>query len=142
MTEDGRMPKILCIEDDLDMIDYIKLILGKAGYEVIGADGGVKGLEAMRQEQPDLVLLDLMMPGMDGAEVLLRKGEDEAIRDIPVIALTALNSPFDQVMWLARTDLQDFIVKSKLPRRELIARIERVLQLYPPPSKEPPTGTV
>jgi CheY-like chemotaxis protein len=50
------MPKILCIEDDLDMIDYIKLILGKAGYEVIGADGGVKGLEAMRQEQPDLVL--------------------------------------------------------------------------------------
>jgi CheY-like chemotaxis protein len=140
MAEDGRMPKILCIEDDLDMIDYIKLILGKAGYEVIGADGGVKGLEAMRQEQPDLVLLDLMMPGMDGAEVLLQKGEDEAIRDIPVIALTALNSPFDQVMWLARTDLQDFIVKSKLPRRELIARIERVLQLYPPPSKEPPRG--
>jgi CheY-like chemotaxis protein len=83
-----------------------------------------------------------MMPGMDGAEVLLRKGEDEAIRDIPVIALTALNSPFDQVMWLARTDLQDFIVKSKLPRRELIARIERVLQLYPPPSKESPGGTV
>jgi CheY-like chemotaxis protein len=141
MAEDGRMTKILCIEDDLDMIDYIKLILGKAGYEVIGADGGVKGLEAMRQEQPDLVLLDLMMPGMDGAEVLLRKGEDETICDIPVIALTALNSPFDQVMWLARTDLQDFIVKSKLPRRELIARIERVLQLYPPPSKEPPEET-
>lgn len=136
------MTKILCIEDDPDMIDYIKLILGKAGYEVIGADGGVKGLAAMRQELPDLVLLDLMMPGMDGAEVLLRKEEDETIRDIPVIALTALNSPFDQVMWLARTDLQDFIVKSKLPRRELIARIERVLQLYSSPSKEPPEETV
>ena len=136
------MTKILCIEDDLDMIDYIKLILGKAGYEVIGDDGGAKGLAAMRQELPDLVLLDLMMPGMDGAEVLLRKGEDETIRDIPVIALTALNSPFDQVMWLARTDLQDFIVKSKLPRRELIARIERVLQLYSSPSKEPPVETV
>ena len=95
----------------------------------------------MRQEQPDLVLLDLMMPGMDGAEVLLRKGKDETIRDIPVIALTALNSPFDQVMWLARTDLQDFIVKSKLPRRELIARIERVLQLHPLPSKESPEET-
>jgi DNA-binding response OmpR family regulator len=120
--------KILCIEDDLDMIDYITLILGKAGYEVIGADGGARGLEAMRREQPDLVLLDLMMPGMDGAEVLLRKAEDETIRHIPVIALTALNSPFDQIMWLARTDLQDFIVKSKLPRRELVARVERVLQ--------------
>ena len=121
--------KILCIEDDPDMIDYIKLILGKAGYEVIGANGGVEGLEAMRRERPDLVLLDLMMPGMDGAEVLLRKKEDAAICDLPVIALTALDSPFDQIMWLARTDLQDFIVKSKLPRRELIARIERVLHI-------------
>lgn len=138
LAEDGGVTKakVLCIEDDQYMIDYIKLILGKAGYEVIGADGGVRGLEAMRQEQPDLVLLDLMMPGMDGAEVLLRKGEDDTIRHIPVIALTALNSPFDQIMWLARTDLQDFIVKSKLPRRELIARIERVLQLHSPPPNE------
>jgi len=116
------------------MIDYIRLILGKAGYEVIGAVGGAAGLEAMRQEQPDLILLDLMMPEIDGAEVLLRKKEDPAIRDIPVIALTALDSPFDQIMWLARTDLQDFIVKSRLPRRELIARIERVLQTHARPS--------
>jgi CheY-like chemotaxis protein len=129
--------RILCIEDDQDMIDYIKLILGKAGFEVIGADGGAKGLELMRQELPDLILLDLMMPGMDGAEVLLQKREDEAIRDIPVIALTALNSPFDQIMWLARTDLQDFIVKSKLPRKELIARIERALQLHAQSSAQP-----
>lgn len=131
--------KVLCIEDDPDMIDYIKLILGKAGYTVVGADGGAEGLEAMRREQPDLVLLDLMMPGMDGADVLLEKGEDESIRQIPVIALTALDSPFDQIMWLARTDLQDFIVKSRLPRRELIARIERVLQLHAPP-KSTDTG--
>ncbi len=128
--------KILCVEDDPDMIEYIRLILGKAGYEVIGADGGAKGLEAMRQEEPDLILLDLMMPGMDGADVLLQKKQDETIRDIPVIALTALDSPFDQIMWLARTDLQDFIVKSKLPRRELIARIERILQIYARSSTE------
>ena len=126
--------RILCIEDDEDMIDYINLILGKAGFEVIGADGGAEGLEAMRREQPDLILLDLMMPGMDGAEVLLQKREDESIRHIPVIALTALDSPFDQIMWLARTDLQDFIVKAKLPRKELIARIERALQLHAHPS--------
>jgi CheY-like chemotaxis protein len=119
--------RILCIEDDPDMIEYVRLILTKAGYDVIGAEGGAKGLEVMRQTQPDLILLDLMMPGMDGADVLLEKKQDPAIRDIPVIALTALNSPFDQIMWLARTDLQDFIVKSKLPRRELIARIERAL---------------
>jgi CheY-like chemotaxis protein len=128
--------KILCIEDDPDMIDYIQLILGKAGYEVIGANGGSEGLRLMRQEQPDLILLDLMMPEMDGAEVLLHKKEDAATRDIPVIALTALDSPFDQIMWLARTDLQDFIVKSKLPRRELIARIERVLQTHARPGSD------
>jgi CheY-like chemotaxis protein len=128
--------RILCIEDDPDMIDYVTLILSKAGYEVIGAGGGAEGLEIMRQEQPDLILLDLMMPGMDGADVLLQKKKDPVIRDIPVIALTALNSPFDQIMWLARTDLQDFIVKSKLPRRELIARIERVLQTYVPPTTD------
>ena len=129
-------PKILCIEDDPDMIEYIKLILGKAGYDVIGAEGGTQGLEAMRRERPDLILLDLMMPEMDGAEVLLHKKEDPALRDIPVIALTALDSPFDQIMWLARTDLKDFIVKSKLPRRELIARIERALQIAAQPSTE------
>lgn len=126
--------KILCIEDDPDMIDYIKLILGKAGYIVVGANGGAEGLEAMRRESPDLILLDLMMPGMDGADVLLHKKEDDTIRDIPVIALTALDSPFDQVMWLARTDLQDFIVKSKLPRRELVARIERALHTRSTPA--------
>ena len=130
--------KILCIEDDQDMIEYIKLILSRAGFEVIGAEGGAEGLEAMRQEQPDLILLDLMMPGMDGAEVLLQKREDDTIRDIPVIALTALNSPFDQIMWLARTDLQDFIVKSKLPRKELIARIVRALPLHARPSAGSP----
>ena len=97
--------RILCVEDDQDMLDYINLILGKAGFEVLSARGGAVGLDAMRREQPDLILLDLMMPGMDGAEVLLQKREDESIRDIPVIALTALNSPFDQIMWLARTDL-------------------------------------
>jgi DNA-binding response OmpR family regulator len=118
---------VLCIEDDPDVIDYIRLVLGKAGYEVIGAEGGAAGLGAMREEQPDLVLLDLMMPDMDGAEVLLAKKQDPGVRDIPVIALTALDSPFDQIMWLARTDLEDFIVKSRLPRRELVARIERVL---------------
>ena len=123
--------KILCIEDDPDMIDYLKLILGKAGYEVIGALGGQQGLEAMRTEQPDLVLLDLMMPVVGGADVLLLKKRDPAIHDIPVIALTALDSPFDELIWTARTDLQDFIVKSRLPRRELIARIERVLEFHP-----------
>lgn len=122
--------RILCIEDDIEMIDYLKLVLGKAGYEVIGAEGGRKGLEVMKSELPDLVLLDLMMPDLDGADVLLHKKKDPAVRDIPVIALTALGSPFDEIMWTARTDLQDFVVKSRVPRRELIARVEKVLEAH------------
>jgi DNA-binding response OmpR family regulator len=128
--------RILCIEDDVEMIDYLKLILDKAGYEVIGAEGGREGLELMRTEQPDLILLDLMMPDVNGAEVLLHKKKDPAVRDIPVIALTALDTPFDEIMWTARTDLQDFIVKSRLPRRELIARIERVLETHGRPAQD------
>ena len=121
--------KILCIEDDPDMIDYLKLILGRAGYEVLGALGGREGLEAMRREQPDLILLDLMMPEVSGADVLLHKKKDPTIQDIPVIALTALDAAIDPFVWLNRTELQDFIVKSEsqYPGRELIARIERVL---------------
>ena len=122
--------KILCIEDDPDMIDYLKLALNQAGYEVLGALGGREGLEAMRREQPDLILLDLMMPEVDGAEVLLHKKKDPTIQDIPVIALTARDENFELWVWMARTELQDFIVKGKSPQkmhRELIARIERVL---------------
>jgi DNA-binding response OmpR family regulator len=122
--------RVLCIEDHPEMIELIRVILERAGFEVDGAIGGRDGLKALHEDPPDLVLLDLMMPKMDGADVLLEKKNDASIRDIPVIALTALNSPFDQIVWLARTDLQDFIVKSKLPRRELIARIERVLQTH------------
>ena len=138
----GMAEKILIIDDDTTLLRFLQEYFSDEGYEVHTADRGQEGLREFYNQRPDIVVLDLMMPGMDGAEVLLRKGEDETIRDIPVIALTALNSPFDQIMWLARTDLQDFIVKSKLPRRELIARIERVLQLYPPPSKESPEETV
>jgi CheY-like chemotaxis protein len=121
--------KILCIEDDSDMIEYLRLMLGEAGYEVIGALGGVEGLEMMRNEQPDLVLLDLMMPVLDGADVLLQKKQDPTIHDIPVIALTALDSNFEAMIWKARTEVKDFITKGtpESRRRELIARIERVL---------------
>ena len=61
--------KIVCIEDEPEMIDLVKLILSRYGFEVVGAHGGLEGLRAIRTRTPDLVLLDLMMPGMDGWEV-------------------------------------------------------------------------
>ena len=69
---------ILCVEDEPEMIDLMRLILGRRGFEVKGAAGGVEGLKMIRQEPPDLVLLDLMMPDMDGWELLRRLQADTA----------------------------------------------------------------
>jgi DNA-binding response OmpR family regulator len=118
--------RILCIEDDAGMLDLLRLILESAGYSFLGARDGAEGLAAMHREQPDLVLLDLMLPNVDGAEVLLRKHQDPAISDIPVIAVTALASPFDQIMWKRRTEIKDYVTKPFV-RKEFLATIERVL---------------
>jgi CheY-like chemotaxis protein len=118
--------KILCIEDEDGMRDLLRLILEAAGYAYVDARDGAEGLEKIRSERPDLILLDLMLPSVDGAEVLLRKQKDPAIRDIPVIAVTALASPFDQIMWKRRTEIEDYITKPFV-RKDLLEAIERVL---------------
>ncbi len=109
------------------MLDLLRIILESAGYQFIGARDGEEGLEKIRSEQPDLVLLDLMLPNVDGAEVLLRKQKDPAIHDIPVIAVTALASPFDQIMWKRRTEIRDYVTKPFV-RKEFLATIARVLE--------------
>jgi len=119
-------PHVLCIEDEAYMLDLLRLILESAGYAFLGARDGQEGLEMMRREVPDVVLLDLMMPNVDGAEVLLQKKKDPAIRDIPVIAVTALVSPFDQIMWKRRTEIRDYVTKP-FKRKELLETVERVL---------------
>lgn len=119
-------PRILCVEDEAGMLDLLRLILEAADYVFLGARDGVEGLEMMESEQPDLVLLDLMLPEIDGAEVLLRKKQDPAIQHIPVIAVTALTSPFDQLMWKRRTEIKDYVTKP-FKRRELLDTIAQVL---------------
>ena len=118
--------RILCVEDEALMLDLLCHFLEKAGYTFLGARDGLEALTMMRSEQPDLVLLDLMLPEVDGAEVLLQKKEEPAIRDIPVIAVTALTSPFDQLMWKRRTEIKAYVTKP-FKRQELLDTIERVL---------------
>ncbi|HSJ57994.1 MAG TPA: response regulator [Anaerolineae bacterium] len=117
---------ILCIEDEAGMIDLLRLILETAGYRFLGAHDGIEGLEVMRRELPDLVLLDLMLPNVDGAEVLLRKKKDPAIKAIPVIAVTALASPFDQIMWKRHTEIREYVTKP-FKRKELLEAVARAL---------------
>ncbi len=119
-------PRILCVEDEAGTLDLLRLILEAADYVFLGARDGAEGLEMMQTEQPDLVLLDLMLPEIDGAEVLLRKKQDPTIQHIPVIAVTALASPFDQIMWKRRTEIKDYVIKP-FKRKELLGTIAQVL---------------
>jgi len=117
---------IICVEDEPEMIDLIRLILGRRGFEVKGAAGGVEGLNLIRQEPPDLVLLDLMMPDMDGWEVYQQMKADEKTKNIPVIVVTAKAQSIDKVLGLHIAKVDDYITKPFSPQ-DLMNSVEKVL---------------
>lgn len=116
---------ILCVEDEPEMIDLIRLILSRKGFNVQGAAGGVEGIRLIRELRPDLVLLDLMMPDMDGWEVYQQMKADAALRDIPVIVVTAKAQNIDKVLGLHIAKVDDYIAKPFSPQ-ELLESVERV----------------
>ncbi len=120
--------KILCIEDESEMIDLIKLILERKGFEVLGAVGGKEGLEVIRREMPDLILLDLMMPEVDGWEVFRQMKADEQMKDIPVIVVTAKAQSIDKVLGLHIAKVDDYVTKPFGPQ-ELLASVNKVLAM-------------
>lgn len=118
--------RVVCIEDEPEMIDLVRLILSREGYEVVGAPGGIQGLEAVEELTPDLVLLDLMMPDMDGWEVYQRMKANPRTEHIPVIVVTARAQSIDKVLGLHIAKVDDYITKPFGPA-ELLRSIERVL---------------
>jgi DNA-binding response OmpR family regulator len=88
---DKKSATVLVIEDDRDMNDMVSLILRDAGYEPLSAFDGEEGLEIAGRNNPDAIILDLMLPKMNGVEVCRKLMENESTRSIPVIALTAKN---------------------------------------------------
>ncbi len=117
---------VVCIEDEQEMIDLVQLILGRRGFTVEGANGGLEGLEKVQKRKPDLVLLDLMMPDMDGWEVYQRMKSDEELRDIPVIVITAKAQSIDKVLGLHIAKVDDYITKPFGPQ-ELLESVEKIL---------------
>lgn len=117
---------VVCIEDELEMIELVKLILGRHNFDVIGAVGGQQGLNKIEEVQPDLVLLDLMMPEMDGWEVYQKMKASDSMRDIPVIVVTAKAQSIDRVLGLHIARVDDYITKPFGPQ-ELLESVERVL---------------
>ncbi|MBI5945155.1 MAG: response regulator [Chloroflexi bacterium] len=124
--ENTTVKRILCIEDEPEMIDLIRLILGRRGFEVYGAAGGVEGARLVREMLPDLVLLDLMMPDMDGWEVYQQMKADTVTRDIPVIVVTAKAQNIDKVLGLHIAKVDDYIAKPFGPQ-ELMDSVEKIL---------------
>jgi DNA-binding response OmpR family regulator len=122
--------KVVCVEDDPEIIELIKFILDRKGFEFVGVLGGHEGLETMRRVKPDLVLLDLMMPEMDGWEVYKRMKADETLRNIPVIVVTADGQPITRVLGLHIAKVDDFITKPFGPQ-DLVKSIEKVLSAKP-----------
>lgn len=122
----GMLRRIVYIEDEQEMIDLVRLILGRKGFEVVGANSGREGLTAVRTEQPDLVLLDLMMPDMDGWEVYQQMKLGENAREIPVIVVTAKAQSIDKVLGLHIAKVDDYISKPFSPQ-ELVDSVEKVL---------------
>jgi two-component system response regulator VicR len=118
--------RILCIDDEKEIIDLLRLILARKGYDVAGAISGEEGLAKARSWKPDLILLDLMMPDVDGWEVFHRIRSDESLAGIPVIVVTARAQTIDRVLGLHVARVNDYISKPFTPQ-DLIESVERVL---------------
>lgn len=121
--------KIIVVEDEADILDVIEYNLTREGYKVLGFRDGEQGLEAIRGEDPQLVLLDLMLPGMDGIEICKKVKEDPVTRDVPVIMITAKTEESDVVLGLG-VGADDYVSKPFSPK-ELVARVKAVLRRAP-----------
>jgi DNA-binding response OmpR family regulator len=117
---------IVCIEDEPDMIELLRTILESSGYKVIGATGGVVGLETVRREKPDLILLDLMMPDMDGWEVFQQIKDDSDLSSIPIVVVTAKAQSIDKVLGLYIARAEDYITKP-FKVQDLVDRIDKLV---------------
>jgi CheY-like chemotaxis protein len=121
----SHIARILCIDDEPGVIELITLILKPQNIQVDGANSGPHGLEAMRQNPPDAVLLDIMMPDMDGWEVYRQMKEDDKLKNIPVIIVTARNSSFEEIIARERAGVNDYVTKPFVPNdlRESLAKV-------------------
>ena len=123
--------KILIVEDDEDIVEMIAYNLKKEGYRILSALRGEEAVSLAKRERPDLIILDLMLPGIDGFEVCKILKKNEITMQIPIIMLTAKSQEIDKVIGL-ELGADDYITKPFSPK-ELIARIKAVLRRFQKP---------
>jgi len=125
---------ICILDDDPTLCDMVRILLETRDYRVLAATDGLEGLETIRDSRPDLVLLDVKMPGLNGYEILNRMRATPTIAHTPVIVITSLTngSKTTDVEWKSRMGVADFVSKPFEPL-ELVERIQAVL--HPPVPK-------
>ena len=121
-----KKKKIIVVEDEPDLVDVVTYNLQREGYLVLTAQRGDEGLNLIRSERPDLVLLDLMLPGMDGLSICRQMKSDSSLSEIPIIIASAKGEESDVVIGL-EMGADDYLAKPFSPR-ELLARIKAVLR--------------
>jgi DNA-binding response OmpR family regulator len=121
--------KILVVEDEADILEVLEYTLSREGYRVLGTRDGGEALVLARREAPRLILLDLMLPGLDGLEVCRKLKGDTVTRGIPVVMVTAKGEESDIVLGLG-LGADDYVTKPFSPK-ELVARIKAVLRRGP-----------
>lgn len=119
---------ILVVDDEQDLLDLIEYNLRQEGYNVLKAENGKDGIQMAKEHMPDLVLLDIMMPQMDGIEVCDRMREDSTLSHIPIIFLTARSDEKTEIEGLNK-GADDFITKP-ISTTKLVSRIKAVLRRF------------
>ncbi|MCK9588648.1 MAG: response regulator, partial [Terrimicrobiaceae bacterium] len=117
---------VLVVEDETDVVDLLRYNLGRAGFEVLIAASGDRGLDMAREMRPDIIVLDLMLPGMTGHEVCRALKNDTDTEVIPIVMLTARGEPHERVKGL-ELGADDYVTKPFSPR-ELVLRVQALLK--------------
>lgn len=124
------MKKVLLVDDDMEFCEAAKLLLESKGYAVATANDGKEGLEKVRSELPDLVILDVMMPEMNGYDVCVVLKADPEFKNLPVILLTAVDQSVFKTTYTRHmglmTEADDYIAKPVEPE-ELVSRVQEFL---------------
>lgn len=119
--------KILIVEDDKFLRELIAQKLIKEGYDIVEAVDGEKGIKSVKEEKPDLILLDLILPGIDGFEVLAKIKENPVLSQIPVIILSNLGQKDDIERGL-KIGAVDYLIKAHFTPGEIVEKVKTVLK--------------
>ncbi len=123
---DKRKKTVLLIEDEASLQEAVKMKLEKAGVEVIAASTGEEGISLLKKEKPDLVWLDILLPGINGLEVLRRIREDAQMKELPVIVVSVSGGQ-EKIKQAFSMNVVDYLIKSEYTIDDLIKKVKHIL---------------